>query len=1002
MTTGPPPDSNPLISFIAAVAHADGHVSDEEFNRLYHLACRHATPDEAGRRLKEFARLSPEAAQEATDAVLAETARTAYTDRLEFLLRAFDFAALDGVGEAEDAVLRHAARVLRVEPADFDAIRWAITPESSEPPEAEALVQVVHVGRGVPGGIPISVAATFSVIAVGTRRFLRVIESDDVVLLDQEPALLVTLIELAADARLVVPPYTFGEPDVAELLAARAAAWSPAPRPPAGVRPEMLPILKFWRRGPLVGVQPTEDGLLVNGARVPPGEIRAVLRGDRLTARGVTVRLKAGGGDAAVTSSIDISALGLIDDDQGERMMTSVLRQARGVGLTEHIDGLHIRHVTMHIGDQVLVDDVSFDVEQGELVAIIGPSGCGKTTLLEALCGATVPSQGEVLARMGLRAVPLDSVASHVALVPQDEILLPQLTVFENIDLACRLRLPLLPEEDRRRLVDQAVSDVGLGSRRDMRVGSPERRLLSGGQRRRVGMALELTGKPDVLLLDEPLSGLSSQDARNMMVLFRDLARRGRVVVVVVHQPSRQLFDYFDKVLVMDRGGKVAYFGPPKSAIEYFAEHSHSGGRQAGRSPGEDAQYPDIILSTMEQRRERRGEDGERERLYPPDYWQALFTLRNPEAPWKPPKTPDVPDGRRSLESRARQFGTVLARHALVRIRNRSALALSFFVAPFLGLLLGWVLRFAKDDQPYLFGQNENLIHFLFLVPVVTFFLGMTGSCTEFIVERRLLRHERLVGIPSRYYLASKLIVLLLWGAVESALFAAISAWVLWMPGPYGWFYVLAFATNAVGICFGLMVSAFADNIRVAFGFVPLALIPQLLFGGLIPYEKMNRGIYAGQSNRADAPFVGQLMPARWSYEGLAVTFATRNPFAVGGGHELLSDLRDEERGLAERKRAGELDADGFYDAKDRVFEKRKAVLAERDHLENVEIASKVSAARAEALPEGKPQRNAFLAPERSLVGVRLFGGTAALLILILQCFLLIGLAAFALWRAAR
>ena len=173
-------------------------------------------------------------------------------------------------------------------------------------------------------------------------------------------------------------------------------------------------------------------------------------------------------------------------------------------------------------------------------------------------------------------------------------------------------------------------------------------------------------------------------------------------------------------------------------------------------------------------------------------------------------------------------------------------------------LLLGGVLRYAPEGAEYAFGDNANVANFLFLVPIVTFFLGMTGSCTEFIIERRLLKHERLIGVPPRYYLVSKLVVLAVWGALATAAFVLVSAWTLGIPGPVGWLYLLAFGTSSVGLCCGLLVSAFADNVRVAFGFVPLVLIPQVLFSGSFGIPKADELVKRR---------VGYAMTLNWSLD---------------------------------------------------------------------------------------------------------------------------------------
>jgi ABC-type multidrug transport system ATPase subunit len=920
------PAHEALFAVLAAVARADESVSDEEFAVLFHGLCR-VVPIETASALMQ--RLPQQSAAEVAvrlDEAVAYYRARPYEERLRIALLVHDYAAVEGVNEAERRLLDRLCERLAVRPEDRAQLLWFVLPGEAAPAPVEppSAVAVAHASADVPDGIPLFADTAFSLARVGERVFLRVFEHDPrrEVFLDDEPAPWRAVVEILAESRVTVSPHVLLRDDLLGLLADGEAPWLPLGNP----APE-LPVA-WLRRGSLLVVEALADGVTVAGSALRRGA-RRVVRPKHVVACGAAQRTvrelvsawaaEEGGawaGPEASFSSLLMSGIFVLPPSlaagAGEALPGGppAVPGAPEGAAPPALTALHVRNVAYDAGRARLVDRVSFDVEPGELVAIIGASGAGKTTLLEILGGRRSPSEGAVLAALSGAPVPVERVVQRVGFVPQDEILLPLLTVRENVEFACRLRAPHLGEEARAARVAHTLTQLGLSSRRDMRVGSPERRWLSGGQRRRVSIAVELVAEPDVLLLDEPLSGLSSNDARAMMQVLLDIAGRGRIVAVVVHQPSAELFRQFDKVVVLDHGGRLAYFGPPEDAIRYFAAHGRRA-RPAGRrgagdgepavaagEPGDAARsgHPDVILATLEQLRTTSAGHAardERARVYPPEYWQTLFAMRRPQPPPvepapaapEPGGAPGTSAGRPRLRARARLFATILRRHVLVRLRNRPALVLSFLVAPFLGVLLALVLRKAgtTEGEVYTPGQNPLLKIYVFMVPVIVLFFGLTGSCTEFLSERLLLRHEAPLRIPARAYFASKLLVLLAWTAVEVTLFLAASLAILQLDDGLGWVWALAYGTGCVGVALGLLVSALAGSVRVAHAVVPLILIPQLVFSGVVPFSEMNPAIYWPHTgDRDDAPLLADLMASRWCFEGLAVVLAEQNDYREG------------------------------------------------------------------------------------------------------------------------
>src|SRR5664280_1139051 len=246
------------------------------------------------------------------------------------------------------------------------------------------------------------------------------------------------------------------------------------------------------------------------------------------------------------------------------------------------------------------VDNVSFSVEEGKLIGIMGASGSGKTTLMNLMSGIQKPSSGFVKIN-GLDVTKdytqLEGVLGYV---PQDDLLIEDLTVFENLYFAARQCFKEKNKEEVTSLVDQTLSSLGLIEKRDLKVGSPLNRVISGGQRKRLNIALELIREPSVLFLDEPTSGLSSRDSETLMDLLRDLTLKGKLIFTVIHQPSSEVFKMFDKIIILDQGGCMAYFGNPVDSVIYFKTLDAQINSNQGECPSCGTVNPETIFNIIE------------------------------------------------------------------------------------------------------------------------------------------------------------------------------------------------------------------------------------------------------------------------------------------------------------------------------------------------------------------------------------------------------------------
>lgn len=500
--------------------------------------------------------------------------------------------------------------------------------------------------------------------------------------------------------------------------------------------------------------------------------------------------------------------------------------RARGVGLT--------------VPQRRLLHPSSLEVSTGELVALIGSSGTGKTTLLRALAGVSEPTEGDVV----LGEDRLSERSSDVGYLPVGQTVHERLTVREALDYAAALRLPAsLPAEELAARAEEVLAELRLTDRADTRIGS-----LSGGESKRAAVAVELIGRPAMLLLDEPATGLDPGLERRLMAILRRVADQGRGVVVVTHATSSLAL--CDTVAVMGHGGRLAFTGSPDGVLEHF---------------GVDAF--DEIYTALEQEA-----DGEEELDPAPSGAPPLFARRAPRL--RPP-----PSG-----SFGRQFGLLAGRYARLFVRDGRTLWILLVQAIIIAICIGVVLPRNVLGQSSLASFYAVLLSFLLITGSV--WLGVTSACREIVKERAIVEREAAAGVRLAAYLAAKVAVLFALAVVQVALLVLVT--IILQPlhqSPVTYLTVLGLCVLAAwaSVAMGLTVSAFARSPDQASSAVPLLLIPQLLFAGaIIPTAVMPPPIQV----------LSDLTFARWALAGFG--------HAMG----LQSNLSDETSSVAGYQRS--------------------------------------------------------------------------------------------------
>ncbi|HSI83917.1 MAG TPA: ATP-binding cassette domain-containing protein, partial [Candidatus Methylacidiphilales bacterium] len=447
--------------------------------------------------------------------------------------------------------------------------------------------------------------------------------------------------------------------------------------------------------------------------------------------------------------------------------------------------------------NKLAIDDVSFRIGMGELVCVLGPSGCGKSTLFSILTGFNKPSEGQVL--IGGRDLHREhELFKHrIGFVPQENLLFEELTVFENLYFSARLRFPFHPDSYIRDLVQRVMNEVALAEKADTFVGGALLKTLSGGERKRLNIGLELLSESDIYFLDEPTSGLSSKDSEKIIELLKNLSLRGKMIFVVIHQPSSKIFNLFDRVVFLDRGGKLAFFGTVRQALLYFA------GEAGVEVDAEDISElePDLLLETLETPLINIDGTPLPQRKNPPEYWKRKyqeFTRSRSTIEFDRPRPIDIQPFRQlGWTDRLWQFLTLLQRDFISKLRNRFSLFATFAVGAALAITVGMVCR-QSDSRDYSLYNNEAFPNYLFLTVVTIFFLSLSNSLHEIIRDRHILLREKMLNIRVIEYLGAKITNLMFFTVLQIAVFLVITFPILKI---YELFFPFLGFLSVVGLC---------------------------------------------------------------------------------------------------------------------------------------------------------------------------------------------------------
>lgn len=624
------------------------------------------------------------------------------------------------------------------------------------------------------------------------------------------------------------------------------------------------------------------NGTYVRGQRIAPGQRVPVQNGEKVFVGPMPLVLQVDAGEVAV----------IIEDSE----------KWEGRPLYE----IEAWDLVMQVPDRdnpqelkTLLDHVSFKALPGDLIALMGPSGAGKTTLLLTLNGYTPPTAGQVRINGEDLYAIYDALRGSIGYVPQDDIVHPELTVWEAVRYSAKMRLPPDYSDDEiHRRVETTLAQLGLESVSHLQIGRPEKKVLSGGQRKRVNIAMELVTDPVILFLDEPTSGLAADDTTALVQLLADLARQtGKTIITTIHQPAKDEYEKFNLALIMGPGGIPIYFGPSRDGYRFFGSLLERQGR------GNHVDNPRDMFDMLNQRERPIFEAMKAQNPAASRFLARQQAAREWNAEFFNQQNPifqQMYSGRRAVGAGTPQHGIpkqrpktkgqlplLFGRYLKTKLRDASGTSIMLLQAPIIGVLLALVFGGQKDAIPYWclgalqelsrraggsVDSSDQLLRSMrtttdhsaamFFLVVAAVWFGTSNAAREIVSERGIYQRERMVNLKLFNYVLSKFLLLCLICIVQCSVLLAIAFFSLGFNGGIFAFLIelgTLVITSMASVATGLLLSAIVTSSEAAMALTPIALIPQVVLGGMMVPMTTNPWL--------EYPMMA--IPGRWGFEGV-------------------------------------------------------------------------------------------------------------------------------------
>lgn len=527
-----------------------------------------------------------------------------------------------------------------------------------------------------------------------------------------------------------------------------------------------------------------------------------------------------------------------------------------------------------HIG----LKNITLTEGSGKLVGIMGASGTGKTTLLNVLSGIEPPSEGTI----SINGVDLhrgeNKLKGIIGYIPQDDLLIEELSVYENLYYNAKLVFKDFTEKQIDDRVMKVLTNLGLSHIKDLKVGSPLNKKISGGQRKRLNIGLELTREPAILFVDEPTSGLSSRDSENVMELLSELTLKGKLIFVVIHQPSSDIYKMFDNVIIIDEGGLQIYYGNPVEAVMYFKQLDNQINSGVGECSICGNVNPESIFNIIEARIvDEYGQFTGTRKVTSKEWNEHFIEIKAVKS--NENRTYDILPDAPLVPSWFKQVKTFFLRDLFSKFSNNQYMIISLAEAPLISLLLAFVIHYIDNpiSSVYKYRENDNIMPYLFMCTIVALFIGLMVSAEEIFKDRKILKREKFLHLSRSSYLTSKISILFILSAIQSFLFVIVGNLILGIHGMLFEYWMIFFSISAFANVLGLNISSAFNSAVTIYILIPFLIIPQMvLTGAMFSFDKINRYLGGGQEK---VPVIAEFMPSRWAFEALVVNQFINNKY---------------------------------------------------------------------------------------------------------------------------
>ncbi len=518
--------------------------------------------------------------------------------------------------------------------------------------------------------------------------------------------------------------------------------------------------------------------------------------------------------------------------------------------------------------------DFSFTARGGEMIGVMGGSGVGKSTLVNILNGTMAPKSGTLTINDLDLYREKEALEGVIGFVPQDDLLFDELTVYENLFYSSRLCLADQTPEALSGRVEGILNELNQLETKDLKVGSPLEKTISGGQRKRLNIALELIREPSVLFVDEPTSGLSSADSLNVISLLKEQSAKGRLIIVIIHQPSSEIFKMFDQLWLLDKGGRPIYTGNPIDALVYFRNSVWQAGTEECLCPRCGNVNPEQLFDIIEMKQLDEKGYATAERRFSPEDWHARHLEKRQDPPREERALP-APAKALKRPGLLGQFSVFFTRNLLTRLANKQYLSITLLEAPILAWIIAAICRY-EPKAGYQFADNHNIPVYFFMSVIVSLFMGLSVSAEEIIRDRKILSRERFLSLSWFSYINAKAFYLCLVSAIQTGLYVIVGNTMLGVPDFAVSTWLVLFSCSVCASLIGLTISASFKTVVTIYIMIPLLLVPQIILGGMVvPFDDLIKK----ESLHNRVPVIGNLMPSRWGFEAIVTKQFGSNPF---------------------------------------------------------------------------------------------------------------------------